>query len=236
MLTFVTWLWKPMQRYRSNFTTAHVNTLRAMIRRHYQKPHEFVVVTDQTHGLDPSIRVVPDWKDFANIPSPHGGHNPSCYRRLRAFHPDIAAAFGPRFVSIDIDTVIVGDVSSVFDRLEAFVAWKETDPRNFYNGSLLMMTAGARPQVWETFDPRTSPQAAKAAGHFGSDQAIISHVLGKGEATWSTADGIYSYNIHLRGKMTTLPPNAKVVFFHGSRDPWHPEPQALPWVKEYYRA
>ncbi len=231
MLTVVTWYWKPAATYRSKFSTAHVNVLRSMVARHYKQPHEFVCVTDNPKGLHPSIRVVPDWNDYADIPSPNGGHNPSCYRRLRAFHPDIDQAFGPRFVSLDLDTVIVGDLAPLWHRPEDFVIWGETNPKSFYNGSMFLLSSGARPKVWQQFNPKTSPDTAKAAGKFGSDQGWISYCLGKGERTWTTGDGVYSYNVHLRQQGNALPKDARIVMFHGSRDPWGPDCQSIPWVK-----
>lgn len=236
MLRVVTWFWKPAHAYRSKFSAVHVNMLRMMVARHYGKPHEFVCVTDAPDGLDPSIRVVPAWNDFADIPSPHGRHNPSCYRRLRAFAPDIETAFGPRFVSLDLDTVIVGDVTALWDRPEDFVIWGETNPRSYYNGSMWLLKAATRTKVWTEFNPKTSPQVAKNAGNFGSDQGWISYCLGKGEATWTIEDGVYSYNVHLRSHPNTLPANARIVMFHGGIDPWSPVAQQIPWVRKHYQA
>lgn len=231
MLTFVTWLWeKP--GYRSKFTVDHVNILFRMVDRNYQAPHRNVVVTELARGLDRTVERVPAWNDFNDVPSPHGAHQPSCYRRLRAFHPEIEQVFGPRFVSLDLDTVIVGDIAPLFDRLEDFVIWKEQDPRSFYNGSMYLLKAGSRAQVWTKFNPATSPQEAKAAGRFGSDQGIVSHILGRGEATWSQSDGMYSFRIDIKNKGGKLPKNARVVHFHGAIDPWSNEARQIPWVKE----
>lgn len=230
----ITWLWAAAPGYRSHFTTAHVNVLRRMIARHYDAPHRFCCVTDQPAGLDPDVEVIPAWNDFARLPSPSGGRNPSCYRRLRAFSPDIGAVFGERFVSFDLDVVITGDLRPLFDRPEDFVIWGDTNPRTFYNGSLFLLRAGTRSQVWQTFDPRRSPQQARSAGHFGSDQGWISHCLGPKEAKWTTADGVYSFRNHLLPMQGHLPANAKVVVFHGNVDPWSREAQQLDWVKAHW--
>lgn len=233
-LSVICWKWRPAPGYRSQFGPRAVNTLQRMVARHYDRPHRFVCVTDDPTGLDPAVEVVPLWNDFANVPSPHGGHNPSCYRRLKAFSPEIEAVFGRRFVSIDLDTVIVGDLSPLFDRPEDFIIWGETNPKSFYNGSMWMMTAGARPQVWERFDPKTSPREAKRAGRFGSDQGWISHVLGKGESTWGRRDGVYSYRVHLAPRGGRLPHDARIVMFHGAVDPWSLQAQQLSWVREHW--
>jgi hypothetical protein len=237
-LTFVCWKWsKP--GYRSTFGPNAVNTLRKMVARHYDAPHRFCCVTDDAEGLDPEVEVIPDWKDFADLPAPSGPRNPSCYRRLRAFDPNIGDVFGPRFVSMDLDLVITGDLKPVVNRPEDFVIFADTTPKTFYNGSLMLMTAGARPQVWERFDPATSIPLARSAGHMGSDQAWISYCLGPKEAKWTTADGVYSFRNHLGGEgqnpARQLPPNAKVIVWHGAHDPWGRVADRLPWMKEHYR-
>lgn len=235
MLRVVTWKWRPPPGYRSTFGPEAVNTLAAMVRRHYHAEHELVCVTDDPAGLDPGIRVVPLWNDFAHVPSPHGGHNPSCYRRLRAFSAEMATVLGPRFVSIDLDTVICRDLRPVWDRSEDFVIWGGTHPTTWMNGSMFLMTAGARRQVWERFDPINSPRQAFRAGCFGSDQGWISFCLGRNEATWSTEDGVYSFRNHIVPKGGKLPGGARLVMFHGKYDPWQPETQAAyPWVREHY--
>lgn len=233
-VSVVTWKWAPAPGYRSTFGPETVNVLRRSVARHYTKPHRFICVTDDANGLDPEVEVIPAWNDFANLPSPSGGKNPSCYRRLRMFHPDIYRSFGERFVSLDLDMVITGDLQPVWDRPEDIVLVGDTNPRTFYNGSMILMTAGARPQVWTTFDPKRSISAARAAGHFGSDQATISHCLGPKEAKWTTADGVYSYRNHILPNGNRLPDNAKVIVFHGEHDPWNSHAQRIPWVKECY--
>lgn len=236
-MTFITWLWRPDPGYRSQFAAKHVNVLASMVRKHFPRPHDFKVVTDMPAGIDTSkITIIPAWNDFADLPSPYGSQarQPSCYRRLRAFHPEIGTVFGERFVSLDLDTVIVGDLTPLFDRPEDFVIWKEQDVRSFYNGSMFLLRAGARAHVWERFDPVRSPQEARSAGRFGSDQGWLSHVLGRGEATWSTADGVYSFRVDLKPKHATLPAGARVVHCHGCDDPWGRVMQRLPWVKEHW--
>lgn len=233
-VSVVCWRWSPKPDYRSTFGPETVNTLRAMVRRHYRSDVRFICVTDDTQGLDPGVEVIPDWKDHVSIPSPHGGKNPSCYRRLRMFAPDIASAFGSRFVSLDLDTVITGDLNPLWDRSEDFVIWGDTNPRTPYNGSMMMMNAGARPQVWTQFDPRTSPKLAMRAGFFGSDQGFLSYILGPNETKWGKKDGVYSFRNDLQ-EAKNIPANCRIVFFHGRHDPWTGFVQTqYPWVKAHY--
>lgn len=238
MITFICWKWTPAPGYRSSYAGEQVNVLRRMVARHYDAPHRFVCVTDDATGIGSDVEVLPLWSDFSTVPSPHGLRNPSCYRRLKAFARDAAQIFGERFVSLDLDTVIVNDLRPLFDRPEDFVIWENTtkDAKTSYNGSMWMLTAGARPQVWETFDPKLSPKVTFREGRFGSDQAWISHCLGPHEVTWNCADGVYSYRVHISRQFRgSLPANARIVFFHGKTDPWDYQAQQHPWVRAHYR-
>lgn len=238
--TFVTFKWTPRPGYRSQYGPEQVLTMRSMIARHYEAPHRFVCVTDDAAGLE-AVETVPLWPDFADVPSPHGLHNPSCYRRLKLFAPEACAllgvAPGARLINIDLDMVIVGNLQALFDRPDDFIIWGQSDfPKTqWYNGSLWMLRAGTRPQVWTAFNPKTSPKEATRAGKRGSDQGWLSHILGPNESTWSTSEGVYSYRVHLSKRGWTLPENARVIAFHGRVDPWSYEAQQHAWVREAYR-
>lgn len=237
MLDVVCWKWTA-PGYRSAFSADHVNTLAGMVRRNYPSPHRFSCITDDPRGLDPAIRHIPLWPDLAHLPNPGNKAGPSCYRRLRAFARDAADLIGPRFVSLDLDCVIVGDLRPLWDRPEDFVIWGDTARGTPYNGSMWLLRAGARPQAWEQFHPIRSPQEGKRRGYIGSDQAWLGVVLGPNEARWRAEDGVYSYRNQVQAPPNRgrLPDNARVVFFHGKEDPWHTEPQKLTWVREHYRA
>lgn len=235
MLDIVCFKWRPQLGYRSQFGPETVNTLRSMLARHYQKPHRLTCITDDPAGIHPDVRIIPLWNDHAELPSPHGGKNPACYRRLKLFSAEAKHVIGPRFVALDLDCVITADVSPIFDRTEDFLMYGNTNPRTPYNGSLLLMTAGARRQVWERFEPRTSPRQAMQARFYGSDQAWISYCLGPHEAKFTKRDGIYSFRNDLQ-RRRDLPADARIVVFHGKHDPWEESIQRqYPWVKAHYR-
>lgn len=241
-LRVVCWKWH-QPGYRSKFTAEHVNVLANMVRRNYWKPVEVVCITDDTAGIDSSITTIPLWDTYASLPNHSFRHGPSCYRRLKAFSREAEQIIGPRFVSLDLDVVITGDVTPLWDRPDDFVIWGDTLPGYWYNGSMWLLRAGARPQVWEDFDPVLSPRSAVQAGRKGSDQAWISHKLGPGEKTWTIKDGVYSFRNHLggdqlrdrRAKVKPLPDDARIVIFHGHWDPWSPEAQRVDWVRRNWR-
>ncbi len=233
MLRVVAWKWKPKPDYHSKFTAQTVNTLRSMVDRHYRKPHEFVCITDDPEGIDGDIRTVPIWSDHSQLTGPNGVN---CYRRLKAFSKEAADIIGPRFVSVDLDAVILRDMEPVWDRPEDFVIWGDTARNTPYNGSMFLLKAGSRSKVWDTFDPLKSPDIAKRMKYVGSDQAWIGVCLGPNEPKWSQADGVYSWRVHVKVNGGRLPENARAVFFHGKDNPWHEDLQrAHPWIAKHYR-
>lgn len=234
MISVVCWKWR-QPSLPAKFGPETVNVLRSMVARHYPHPHRFICVTDDAAGIDPAVEILPDFGDFAGLPSPHGVRNPACYRRLRLFHPQAAQWFGDRVVSIDLDLVLAGDVSALWNRPEPFVMYGDTNPTTFYNGSMVLLTAGARPSVWEDFDPLTSPSRARGAGQHGSDQAWISYCLGPGEARFTRHEGVYSYRNEIAPHGGDLPTDARIVVFHGRVKPWDAPAQSLRWVRECWQ-
>jgi len=243
VLDVVCWKWKPARPYRSTFTADSVNTLYRMVLRHLRLPFRFSCITDDATGIDPNIRVIPLWGDYASIPNPSSPSNPSCYRRLKMFSEEAKDIIGERILSMDLDTVITGDITHLVTRREDFVAWgghsvsaRSRMPYSWYNGSFMLLKAGTRTRVWTEFDPHVSPARANAAGCRGSDQGWITYCLGRGEAVWTAADGIYSYRVHCVPRGGRMPPGARMVAFHGRHDPWDPAVQRVsPWIRNFYR-
>ena len=232
----VCWLWRAHERYRTQFKAEHVNALKRMVRRHLHIPHEFVCITNMPKGIDKDVRIVDLWKG-PNVPG-MAPHRPNCYVRLRAYAPEMREIIGPRFISLDLDAVICNDITPLLTRPEEFVSWGRTAARTHYNGSMWMMTAGARRQVWEQFDPRTTPVETRKARMTGSDQAAVSYILGPGEALWTEEDGVYSYRNHFANAHQSKwpkPEDLRIVFFHGHKKPWDRDVQARhAWVRQNY--
>lgn len=226
MLTIVCHKWG------TKFRAEHVNSLARNIAKFYARPHRMLCVTNDATGIDPAITIIPDRADFSSVPSPHGGAFPSCYRRLRLFEPDAGATFGDRFVSIDLDVVATADLVPLWDRPEAFVGYRDPLYPAQLNGSMWLMSAGARPHVWTDFDPAKSPAIARAAGKRGSDQGWISYRL-PNEATWGPEDGVYSYRKDIEPRGGRLPEDARLTVWHGKSKPWT-DGQRLAWVRESY--
>jgi hypothetical protein len=231
-LAVVVWKWQ-QPGYRATFTGEHVNALARMARRNYRGELRVICVTDDATGIGPDVEVLPDWGDWAAVRSPHGALAPSCYRRLRGFHPFIGDYFGPRFVSLDLDVVITGDMTPIWDREEDFVGLRDAYHPRQLNGSMFLLRSGTRPSVWTDFSPAKARQAAAIAGFRGSDQAWMTCKLFD-EPTWKPGDGLYSYRRSILADGNRLPPDARMVTFHGKTKPWDADAQAIDWVREHW--
>ncbi len=238
MISIVCWKWKPEdgtkhQEKRERFSARHVNILRNMLERNLTIPHKFICVTDDWKGLHSSVFVVNiDWafRDYAYL----GG----CYRRLKAFGTHGRKMFGDRFISLDLDCVIAGNIDHIIGFQDDFRIWQD-GYRRFtpYCGSLWGMKAETRSHVWDRFHSDPVASIRRANIYQGTDQAHISACLYPNEAVWTKEkDGIYNFNtqvrrcpnrIYKRGSDTImehlrsgeLPKDARIVFFNGKYDP-----------------
>ncbi|MGE4340359.1 MAG: hypothetical protein AB7E55_31075 [Pigmentiphaga sp.] len=214
-----------------------MNVLYRMVKRWYSKPFRLICITDDPSVIVPEVEGAPLWQDFLSLRNPTWPTiAPNCYPRLRAFSKEFKALAGERFVCIDLDVVITGDLMPLWDRPEDFVIYASAKAKNHYNGSMWMMRAGCRSEVWEDFDPVESPKLANRAGNQGSDQGWIQYRLGKKEAIWTVKDGIYSYRGDMKWSQKCLPADARIVVFHGIPKPWDKKARdTSPWIDAYYR-
>lgn len=255
MLTIVCWKWKPESgskhlEKRTNFSIDHVNILRASVERNTSIPHRFVLVSDDWKGAHSSIQVVNIDRHFHQF-SDLGG----CYRRLRAFDFTTAVAlFGDRFISMDLDVVVTGNLDSILGFSEDFKIWEDRYKRRTpYCGSLWGMKSGSREAVWLSFKEYTNTclESARTRKFIGTDQAHISNCLWPRESTWTINDGVYNFNTKIRRSpkgyikqddgtivavdipRASLPSDAKLVFFNGKFDPSQPSLQkSYPWIRD----
>lgn len=233
-LAVICWKWNH-PTYRSKYTAEHVNVLANMVARHYPHPHRFVCITDDP--TDVNCETLPIWSDGANLVNVSGAHLPSCYRRLKIFDPSISKSLGRRIVSLDLDVVIVRDVSSIWNRDDQFIGWQVPGfihPKVF-NGSMFLFQSGTHGWLWTEFKPDKSPQETKKAGYFGSDQGWLSYRLATLRPGWTERDGVYSYPRQVR-TLGALPSDARIVIFHGKRKPWDEfNSRQASWISKHWR-
>lgn len=227
MITVVSWLWAQPEG-RTTYRPEHVWLWADMVSRNLVMPHRLACVTTET-DLPPSVERIDPPGEFEDVQPKWGVRKPNCFRRLVMFKRNAAKTFGRRFVSMDLDVVIGGQLDPLFDRREDLVLYKGTAPARPYNGSMMLIKAGCRPQVYDDFD-QAGADASGEAFH-GSDQAWLAHKLGPNEAVWTEADGIYHWVEYLKAVKRCRP---KVLFFPGKTKPWTMAP-IFPFIRDNYR-
>jgi hypothetical protein len=193
------------------------------------KPFELVCVTDYpAHEFDSSIRLVDATEHFGEL-----AHLGGCYRRLKAFAPEMKELFAPRFAWLDLDMVVIRDLAPLFDHGHTVRCWKsESLTGQPINGSILQMVAGAHAHVWSDFDVSKTPAAARMRGYRGTDQACISAMLGPDIPLWTWHDGVMHLGRHC-GRLAA-PEIARVIFSPGGAKVTDPFVQhRYPWLKQY---
>ena len=245
MISIISYFWVDKARARSYaITPEHVRTWHNMIERNVTIPHRTICVTH-----------VPELIDFMETaPLDCTKHvSGTCGVKLMHWRKDIASLLGGRICAMDVDCVVTGNLDEILSRDEDVLLWKnpnyeEGGRRGFYQGSFQMLTAGARPFLYDDFDPNATPSWLNR--RFGGfEQCWISERLNTSfpEPGWewsekylTEADGIYGAGRLFAGRQdkglgSELPDNAKLVFTPGNREPSQPDVQAAhPWIKEHF--
>ena len=236
-LLIMTWLWR-QPGSRCEYNAEHVNTWAAMVSRNLTIPHRLACVTDMPEGIEIDTIPLPQEFDRINSAAWDSKHGlPQCYRRLVMFSPDAERIFGARrFVSMDLDCVVSGNIDHLFQRDDGFVMFRGTAAKRPYNGSMLMMTAGSRPQVYQRMVDNPGAVVRDAQSRYlGSDQAVISHILGPDEAVWDKDDGVYFWSPRFKRDHKGRPPtNMCLLFFPGNPKPW--DALEYPYIRRHWHS
>jgi hypothetical protein len=215
MLHISTWIWG------NKYGDDHLAKLGAGVARHMEQP----------------------WRWLECRPEPHDvflTEIPGCFARLRMFDPDWQLRQGiepqDRLVCLDLDSIVCSTLDPLFDRPEPFLILQGANASNPcpFNGSVMMLRAGYRPDVWSDF----SLEAAGKIKHFEfpDDQGWLWHKL-PDAAGWKAGSesGIYAFQKPgWPSRGTALAADARLVVFPGWRDP--SLFTKLPWVQQHWRA
>lgn len=224
MLTVLTYLWGE-----SKYSALDVERLARGLWRHLKQGYRMVVVTDRPERIDSEL--------FMTIPIPKEDRylleHKGCFVRLRMFDPvwQKENNFFDRIVCMDLDSVVTGQLDPLFMRPDTFSILLGANASNPcpFNGSLMMLRAGAHPEVWSEF----SLDASRAVPfyEFPDDQAWLAHKLPKANG-WKAGSqsGVYAFHKPGWPKGDDLPKDARLVVFPGWRSP--EKFKHLKWVKE----
>lgn len=230
-LTVLCWRWGWL------FGPEYVNRTRAMLARHLRIPHWLWCMTDDTRGIDSAVRCLPLPTEFANTPR--------CRRRMWQYSRERRELLGRRVLSIDLDMVIMDNITPLVDRPDPVVMWR-VDYADVYSGSFVMFDAGALHGAYEAYarDPEGYPQRAQPRG-VGSDQAMLNLWLRESRtsvAQWTERDGFcnwfgngYGHVAHYGiGPKNPNPPKGTRIVNFGSADKAIMDEGRYPFVRQHW--
>ncbi|SDE16051.1 hypothetical protein SAMN05421538_104193 [Paracoccus isoporae] len=104
------------------YGAADVNRLYRQVRRHLDRPHRFVCLTDNPRGIDPGVTCLP----LPDLGLPDG-HRDTRWRKLALFRRDLGGMTGQTALFLDLDLVVVDDLSPFFDLPGRFYIIRDDD-------------------------------------------------------------------------------------------------------------
>lgn len=157
----------------------------------------------------------------------------NAYPKLQVFSEHARELYGSeltRLLVLDVDISIVGPLGLLFAKTSPVVMLPEFsyEPRPGrvrarFNSSVMLLTPGANPNVWDTFycDPARAVADVGRSRIIGSDQAWLSMALPPNVATFEPRHGVRSYRFDV--KPNGPRPSDIVHVYHGRPKPWDVE-------------
>lgn len=163
-------------------------------------------------------------------------HNwPGWWAKLELFRPDIH----DDIFFLDLDTVITGDISTLLAEKRLMMLNDFYHPE-FAASGVMRIPHEVKHEVWHrfTFNPERHMRIHRIAG----DQGFLSRTLTPARWQDNYPDQFISYKAHVAACWMpgftetrsagdgTLPPDARIVCFHGFPRPWEVQ---LDWIPAY---
>lgn len=209
-------LWVICWRWGHKYAPFYTTRLAAGVARNLKREHRFIVCQP------------PESDEYLT-------RRPGCFARLRTFDPEWQASHGikrgDKILCLDLDLVVTGSIDHLADREEPFTILQGVNAANPnpYNGSVWMLRAGYRPDVFSGFSFARAEKVPFYA--FPDDQAWFHHHMPSAGA-YGPKSGVYGYQKPGWPGGTDLPGNACIVAFFGNRDP---KDYDMSWLREHWR-
>lgn len=203
-----------------DYTLEYVQRLKNMVMRNSTQNPRFICLTNENISSD----VCETRPLMANLDG--------WWSKLELFRGDMS--FG-RVVYLDLDTVIIRNIDQLLNLDVNFAGLRDwgSEPKGMNSSIMAWKPSLGLSFLFERFDPNHTPR--DPAHHWNNgDQYYISTALQQQgipyESIQDLVPGVYSYKKHCR---TELPPDARVVCFHGRPRPH--EALGTKWVRNYWR-
>ncbi len=239
------------------FGPEYVNRLYSGVRRHLSMPVRFLCMTDNTRGLHPDVEHLPlpvepfhDAMQAALAIAQRKG----AMRKVSLFRPGLIPNLDGPVLGFDLDVVITGPLDDILNHAPGTVAmradWVEARRgRPTGHGSVFRFDPALHPWLYETLAADPAGEVARARG---SEQRYTStRAQDRGAFAYLPPDQVVSFKHDCLDlpplnwlRPARLPPNARVVCFHG-RPKMHEAVaghlgnllracRATPWLRDHW--
>ena len=218
VITVSTWHWG------EKYPVDHVRRLAEAVRRNLKQPHRFLCITNKALPKHWGVETTP-------IPNLELLREPGCVVRLRMFDEKWQKSVNleDRLLNLDLDLVVTGGLDNLVSTEDGFSILQHVNTTNPcpFNGSVMMLRAGYRPDVWGDYSVTANRNVPWHA--FPDDQGWLHHKLPFARE-WTGEDGVYAFRKRGWPSGDALPAGAVLVAFPGWRDPSKFE--KIAWVRE----
>lgn len=229
-------------KWGTKYGPEYVRRLRAMVRRHLARPHQFICFTDNATGLeDDSIEVRP-LPEVKFPPGPERG-----WMKLGVFSP--AAELADPTLFLDLDLVVLSSLDGFFEHPGSFCIIRDwlRGERGVGNSSVFRFQGGSHEAILRRFeaDPEAVMRRVRNEQEYLSESAA--------PVTFWPDAWCRSFKRHCLPPFPKCywqtprqPPEVKIVVFHGFPKPEeavrgattkfglrHTRP--TPWIAEHWR-
>lgn len=209
-----------------------VNRLYRQVSRHLLLPHRFICFTDDKDGIDPSI----DCQPLPELGLPDG-HSDTRWRKLALFRHDLGNMTGEVALFLDLDLVVVDDLSPFFDLPGDYFIIRDDDlfrakplrqlnPKrdrflhSVGNSSVFRYVVGEHTYILDAYlaDPKAATESYEISQQFQSAQLAAHSHLNYWPKGWvvSFKNDCVPRNLVSYFRDPTLPEGAKIVAFAGA--------------------
>ncbi|OQR91927.1 hypothetical protein ACHHYP_04200 [Achlya hypogyna] len=206
-------------KWGTKYGPEYVNRLLSGVRRHLRRDFQFHCFTEAPHGLASDVLVHPLREGFTGW-----------WNKAQLFAAD--SPVHGRVVYIDLDTVVVGDLTALFSYTGNFGTLATDDMHNErraggINSSVMIWTAGTCSDIFELLHQhwKAVAQCIYKFDHW-LEMVLCEHPV-------DFLQELYPGHIveYMQSCQTTCPADARVVCF-----PLEPKPHAAsaPWIRDYW--
>lgn len=235
------------------YSAEYVNVLYNAVKANMSKPFRFVCLTDDPSGIMDAVETY----DIPDLGLPEHAWKSGAWPKLSVFSKDLHGLEG-RALFVDLDTVVNGDITEMFDVPGALVCldwagWKDSHEGPSTMTSLFAFDIGKSSKVVDLICDETEAMLAKHANEQDYLHVEFSAVGYEPISYWPI-EWLQSFKYHLRQPLLVdrfkhpKPPSSKILVFHGRPRPidlinppkgnWDLFPHygrgRVPWMVDYW--